>query len=60
VNGMMLSPAEVQELYVVLKPRENGLHPPLPDLLRRIEKDLFDRLTIEEIEALLARSAGGR
>ena len=57
MSGVNLSPAEAQELYVLLKSRESSVRPPLTDLLRRIEKDLFDRMTIEEIELLLARSA---
>jgi hypothetical protein len=60
VSDVNLSPAELQALYVLLKPRESTLRPPMPDLLRRIEKDLFGRLTIEEIEALQARSAEER
>lgn len=47
--------AEEEELYVILKPRENALDEPLEGLLKRIEKSLFDRLTIAEIEALAAR-----
>ena len=50
-----LMAAEEEELYVILKPRENVLDEPLEGLLKRIEKSLFDRLTIAEIEALAAR-----
>lgn len=60
MSEVTLSPLEVQELYVLLKPRESSLLPPMSDLLRRIEKVLFDSLTIEEIEALLGRSVGER
>jgi len=60
VSDLVLSPPEIQELYVLLKKGESSLVPPLPELLRRIEKVLFDNLTIEEIEALLARSAEER
>ena len=46
---------EEEELYVLLKPREIELVEPLQGLLQRIEKSLFERLTIEEIEGLAAR-----
>ena len=55
-----LSEKEEEELYVLLKPREAELVEPLPGLLRRIEKSLFERLTIEEIESLAARFLGDR
>jgi hypothetical protein len=47
-------------LYVLLKPRETGIEDPLQGLLQRIEKSLFERLTIEEIEHLVARFSPGR
>ena len=50
-----LSEPEQEELYVLLKPREQGLSAPLAGLLRRIEQTLFQRLTIEQIEALATR-----
>ncbi len=55
-----MEPAEEEALYVVLKAREERLrasHPagaddPLRSLLMRLEKALFQRLTIEELEHL--------
>lgn len=60
MNAVVLSAIEESELYVLLKPREARLSEPLDGLLRRIEKSLFDRLTIEEIEGLSARFAPDR
>ncbi len=53
--GILLSDIEENELYVVLKPREAGLAEVLRDLLRRVERSLYQRLTIEEIERLSGR-----
>lgn len=50
-----LDPREQEELYVVLKPRESELPPVAAGVLRRIEQELFQRLTIEEMEKLAAR-----
>lgn len=55
MSELILSGSEEIELYVLLKPREAALEEPLSGLLRRIEKSLFDRMTIEEIESLSAR-----
>jgi hypothetical protein len=55
VREMALTEKEAEELYVLLKPRETGLEEPLQGLLSRIEKSLFERLTIGEIEVLAAR-----
>ena len=60
MSGVQLSEPEEEELYVVLKPREERLAEPLRGLLRRVEKVLFDRLTIEELEGLAARFPEGR
>lgn len=54
-GAVILSSDEERELYVILKPRENALQGQLDGLLRRIEKSLFSRLTIEEIEKLAER-----
>ena|GEM_PF-4506473 len=54
-GGVVLSSDEERELYVILKPREISLQGRLDGLLRRIEKSLFGRLTIEEIEKLAER-----
>jgi hypothetical protein len=54
-RGVALSEKEEEELYVLLKARETDLEEPLQGLLQRIEKSLFERLTIEEIEDLAAR-----
>ena len=55
MTGFVLADREQEELYVLLKPREDTLTEPLEEVLRRIEKALFQRLTIEQIEALAAR-----
>jgi hypothetical protein len=54
-GSVVLSSDEERELYVLLKPRESALQSHLDGLLRRIEKSLFSRLTIEEIEELAER-----
>lgn len=55
-----LDPHEQEELYVVLKPREKELPRVLGGVLRKIELELFRRMTIEEIEKLAARFPGER
>ncbi|MGO9412980.1 MAG: hypothetical protein ACLQCB_19805 [Spirochaetia bacterium] len=55
MGGIFLSDSEEDELYVLLKPREAGLPEALKDLLRRVERSLYARLTIEEIERLSGR-----
>ncbi len=42
---------------MLLKAREAALPGPLGDLLRVIEKSLFQRLTVEEMERLVQRSS---
>jgi hypothetical protein len=54
-DAVILSSDEERELYILLKPQERTLQGPLDGLLRRIEKSLFSRLTIEEIEKLAER-----
>ncbi len=56
MTPVVLSPGEEEELYVALKHREGDLGEPLRGLLARIEKSLYGRLTIEEIERLGERS----
>jgi hypothetical protein len=55
MGGILLSDSEENELYVLLKPREAGLVEALRELLRRVERSLYGRLTIEEIERLSQR-----
>jgi len=52
---MILTDAEIEELYVLLKPREDRLPEPLAGLLARLERSLYDRLTIEELERMRLR-----
>ncbi len=59
-TNVVLDGQEQEALYVVLKPREGRLPPPLRAVLRRVEQALFDRLTIEELEGLAARYPEGR
>ncbi len=47
-----LSEAELRELYVQLKRQESQLGNELHGLLFRIEKSLYEKLTIEDIERL--------
>lgn len=55
MSGIELSDGEEIELYVLLKPGETSLTAPLISLLRRIERSLYQRMTIEEIERLSGR-----
>jgi hypothetical protein len=55
LTSLDLSDREIEELYVLLKPREESLGDPLEGLLARLEQLLFDRLTIEQIEQLRLR-----
>jgi hypothetical protein len=55
VTTFSLTDAEIEELYVLLKPREESLGAPLEGLLARLESALFDRLTIDQIERLRLR-----
>ena len=50
-----LTDEEIEELYVLLKPREETLAAPLAGLLARLERSLYDRLTIEELERMRLR-----
>jgi len=55
MGGLELSDNEEIELYVLLKPREAILSADLAGLLRRIERSLYQRMTIEELERLSSR-----
>jgi hypothetical protein len=55
VNPITLSDREIEDLYVILKPREETLGAALEELLARLERALYDRLTIEELEQLRLR-----
>lgn len=50
-----LSEAEIEELYILLKPREESLADALSALLARMESTLYDRLTIDQLERLRLR-----
>jgi hypothetical protein len=52
-----LSEEEQEQLYVLLKPLEARLDSQLAAVLGRIEKSLFARLTVGELEALASRFA---
>lgn len=60
MSGLSLDAGEEEALYVMLKAREDRLPEPLHALLRRLEKALFERLTIEELEGLPSRFPEGR
>jgi len=55
VNSVTLSDREIEDLYVILKPREETLGAALEELLARLEQALYDRLTIDEMERLRLR-----
>jgi hypothetical protein len=55
VTSPGLTDEEIEELYVLLKPREEKLTEPLAGLLARLERSLYDRLTIEELERMRLR-----
>lgn len=55
MTAITLSAPEIEELYVLLKPREESLGVPLEGLLVRLERTLFDTLTIDQIERLRLR-----
>ena len=55
--SLVLSDVEIEDLYVLLKPREETLAEPLTGLLARLERALYDRLTIEELERIRLRFA---
>lgn len=55
MTELALTDAELEALYVLLKPREEKLSSPLAGLLARIERALYDRLTIEELERIRLR-----
>jgi hypothetical protein len=60
VSAVTLTDAEIEELYVLLKPREETLPEPLAALLARLERTLYDRLTIDEIERMRLRFSASR
>lgn len=60
MSAAPLGSAEEEELYVFLKAREDELRAPLGAVLRRIEKSLFERLTVAEMERLVERSSSER
>ena len=60
MSGVVLSGREEEELYVLLKSREGLLPEVLEHVLRRIERALFGRLTVEEMERLAERSVFNR
>jgi hypothetical protein len=55
VSPCCLSDTEIEELYVLLKPREESLAASLAGLLARLERSLYDRLTIDQIERMRLR-----
>jgi hypothetical protein len=57
LSGVSLSEEEQEQLYVLLKPLEARLDSQLAAVLGRIEKSLFARLTVGELEALASRFA---
>ncbi len=59
MSGLPLSDKEVEELYAVLKPMEAVLPASLLPLLVRLERSLYQRLTIEELERLSRPSGRG-
>ena len=60
MSEIVVDAREQEELYVILKPLESELVAPLGSFLNRVERALFQRLTIEELETLTARFRGSR
>jgi hypothetical protein len=60
LSGVSLSEEEQEQLYILLKPLEVRLDAQLTAVLVRIEKSLFARLTVGELEALASRFAHHR
>jgi hypothetical protein len=52
MSAVELSEGEVEQLYALLKSREDILPRELLQLLARVEKSLYGRLTVEELERL--------
>jgi hypothetical protein len=59
MSGVELSTEEIEELYALLKWREADLTRRLSGLLCRLEKSLYGRLTVGELEELAKRFASG-
>jgi hypothetical protein len=59
MTTLELTDMEIEELYVLLKPREESLTDPLAGLLARLERRLYDRLTIDELERMRLRFSAG-
>lgn len=55
-----LNGPEEEDLYLLLKGREGRLSEGLLKLLQRVERSLFERLTVEEMERLEKRSGSER
>lgn len=55
MTPLALTEEEIEELYVLLKPREEMLTEPIAGLLARLERTLYDRLTIDELERMRLR-----
>lgn len=55
MSDIPLTDTEIEDLYVVLKPLEDHLPESLASLLARLERSLYDRLTIEELERIRLR-----
>ena len=51
-DGDYLRSAEIVPLYALLRERQDDIDPALHGLLARIERRLFEVLSIEEIEAI--------
>lgn len=58
-TAVSLREDELEELYVLLLARESKLHPALEDLKRRLERTLYERRSIAEMEALTQRATDG-
>ena len=60
MSSTTLTGEEETEVYLLLKRREGELPRPLVGLLRRLEKSLYARLTVEEMERLAALLSSNR
>lgn len=58
MSAIIPSPQEEEALYALLKPSEAELTGVLQRFLNRLERSLYLRMTVEQIEKLAQGSAG--
>ncbi len=58
MSPVMPDPREEEALYALLKPREAELPQDLQRFLGRLERELYARMTVEQIERLSSKGPG--